>query len=293
MFTTNNLTQNENIQLASEIKLVAPQDTPIVTYLMNTGKVSSIGSKFSNWREIELDSNVTGLEQVEGFDVTSFQKSGRAELHNVCSLISKATSVSGTAQASSIEGVSSIFNEEINRRLIELKIALEKAVINSTYNDGSTTPNIRKMKGLLEFVPTAQQIAGTFGTTAVRDMAKELWNHGLGANGFIMVVNSDVKDIIDSFYAGSYNYNHQTNNFGLVVNTLNSSYGNISIILDRHMPADKALIFDPDFVELQFLRQPQFEMLAKTGDNMKGMVLTEATIKVASPKALVSFDVTP
>jgi hypothetical protein len=37
---------------------------------------------------------------------------------------------------------------------------------------------------------------------------------------------------------------------------------------------------------LVYLRKPAFEMLAKDGDNIKGMVLTELSLKVLNSKAV-------
>ena len=60
----------------------------------------------------------------EGIDATQFVQSGRAELNNVMEIFYKATSVSGTAQATGAVG--DLFAQEINDRLIELAIGMEK-----------------------------------------------------------------------------------------------------------------------------------------------------------------------
>ena len=61
----------------------------------------------------------------EGVDATNFVQSARAELNNVMEIFYKATSVSGTAQASK-KASEDLFASEINDRLIELAIGMEK-----------------------------------------------------------------------------------------------------------------------------------------------------------------------
>ena len=52
------------------------------------------------------------------------------------------------------------------------------------------------------------------------------------------------------------------------------------------MPADKIVAFDINALKVAFLRQPQFEALGKTGDNIKGQVVAEASLEVGSKKQL-------
>ena len=46
------------------------------------------------------------------------------------------------------------------------------------------------------------------------------------------------------------------------------------------------VVFNDAYLNLVYLREPAFEPLAKTGDSVKGQVIAEATLKVASPKAV-------
>lgn len=288
MIKTSNFTQHENIDLSREIALVAPTDTPFTTLLMNKKLVETAGSVTINWREKTLD-DTEDISKTEGFTVDTFVSSGRAEKSNVMEIFSKAVQVSGSAQASNITGINDLFASEINDRLTELKVNIEKKMLAPTnYNDGSTEPFIRRMKSIFEQVHPDNVVEIETAPTQAdfKAVVKKLWDAGLGSNEFYAFVNADFKEIIDGFYANQINYNMPMDTFGFVANKVITNYGVVNVVLNRHMPVDKILVVDPAYLRLVYLRKPAFEMLAKDGDNLKGMVITECSLKVLNSKAV-------
>ncbi|GBF32255.1 hypothetical protein DCCM_0448 [Desulfocucumis palustris] len=289
MIKTTTFTTNENINLAKEISLVAPMDCPFSTLLLGSGKSENTTSKITSWREKSLDTT-EDISQVEGSETTVFQASERAEKSNICEIFKKAVSVSGTASASGITGISNLFSEEINDRLIEMKVNIEKKLISGTKNDGSLTPFVRKMDGILAFALEDQSITnattGTLAETDVKNTVKTLWTAGMSTGQYIAMVNADLKEKIDALYDGKYSYIAQESLFGLVVSSIATNYGTIKLVLNRHCPSDKMVVFDPNYLKIAYLRQPVFEPLAKTGDSISGHVVTELTLKVLNQKAI-------
>jgi hypothetical protein len=293
MFTTGKLTNSESISLSKEISLVGVQDTPLMSLLLTKGRTEKANGKIHTWRERTLDSTAD-ISQVEGSETTVFQESGRAELNNVCEIFKKAASVSGTVQAISVPGQPNVFAAEVNDRLIELKVNMEKALTTGTRNDGSASPYIRRMDGLDKFVDPANVVSGATAGVITEDEIKQtvrkLWEQGLPTGEYFALVNADIKEQIDEMYKGSYRYIAQENVFGLTVDKLRTNYGDVNFILSRHVPENKLIVFDVNYLDIAFLRQPMFEMLAKTGDAIKGHVIAEATLKVASKKAVAMYD---
>jgi len=288
MIKTSNFTQHENVDLSKEIALVAPTDTPFTTLLLNKKLVETAGSITINWREKTLD-DTADISKTEGFTVDTFVSSGRAEKSNVMEIFSKAVQVSGSAQASNITGINDLFASEINDRLTEVKVNIEKKMLAPTnYNDGSQVPYIRRMKSIFEQVHPDNVVEIETAPTQAdfKAVVKKLWDAGLGSNEFYAFVNADFKEIIDGFYANQINYNMPMDTFGFVANKVITNYGIVNVVLNRHMPHDKILIVDPSYLRLVYLRKPAFEMLAKDGDNIKGMVLTECSLKVLNSKAV-------
>ncbi|SHH31639.1 DUF5309 domain-containing protein [Sporanaerobacter acetigenes] len=287
MIKTNNFTQNENIDLMNEISLIHPMDTPLTTLILGAGQYDKATSKIVTWRERELNAD-TDMTVEEGSETTEFQNSVRKEMNNVCSIFKRAVSVSGSAMASDVVGIKDMLGEELNDRLIEMKINMEKAFLNSVKDDGSTS-GIRKLQGLQNFTTTKNKITDVFSEDTFKATVRKLWDAGLGTGEYVALVNADLKEKIDALYKDKYYYQAQNDKFGIVANTIQTNYGNVHLILDRHMDADKILIFDPSFVRIAFLRTPQFEMLAKTGDSVKAQVIAEPTIKLLNAKAVAMF----
>lgn len=290
MFKSSNFTDAERISLAKEIALVGVQATPLTSMLMANGKIEEALSTIYTWREKTLDTT-DDVSAVEGADTKEFYTSARAELSNVLEIFKKGASVSGTAVAMN----TTQFAEEVNDRLLELKIAIEKKLINGVRNDGSTSPYVRHMNGLIEFadkenVATATEVIKE---TTIKNIMKKLWNQDLLDGEYFALVNADIKEQIDDIYKERYNYQHVTTDFGLVVDSINTNYGKLNLMLSKHVPSDKMVVFNENYVDLVYLREPHFEALAKTGDAIKGQVIAEATLKVGSPKGIGIVTVSP
>jgi len=291
MIKTTNFTANENIDLSKEISLVAPLNTPLYSLLLGKGLWDTSGSKMPLWRTKELDST-SDISQVEGSETTTFQESSRAELNNVMEIFKKGISVSGTVNASEITGVPQLFSEEVNDRLIEMKINVEKKLINGVKDDGSASPYVRKMDGILSFalVENTVSAAAPIDETNFKATVRKLWDAGLSTAEYIGMVNADMKETIDGIYDAKYQYMAQESLFGLVVRKIQTNYGNVLLVLNRHMPTNKLVIFNPNFLRVTYLRKPHFEPLAKTGDYVQGQVLTECTLKCYNPKAIAVYE---
>jgi len=283
MFTSSNFTNAESISLAKEIALIGVQATPLTSMLMTNGKIEKALSTVYTWREKTLD-NTDDISAVEGADTNVFYESARAELSNILEIFKKGASISGSAIAMKTSQLA----EEVNDRLLEMKINMEKKLINGVKNDGSLTPFVRHMSGLIEFADATNAVAATTSVTEdnVKEVMRKLWNQNLATGQYFALVNADIKEQIDAIYKNTYNYNHVTTNFGLVVDSVNTNYGTLNFVLSQHVPVDKMVAFNDAYLSVAFLREPAFEPLAKTGDSVKGQVVAEATIKVASPKAI-------
>ncbi|MFB4473319.1 DUF5309 family protein [Oceanobacillus caeni] len=282
MFTSNNFTNAERISLSQELARVGVQVTPFTSLLMAKGNIEKALSTVYTWREKTL-SHDEDISAEEGSDTTVFYESARAELNNVLEIFKKGASISGTAQAMNAGQLSA----EVEDRLLELKINMEKKFINGQKDDGSTT-GIRKMSGLIEFADpsNAVNVTGAVTEDTVKEAMRNLWNQDLAEGQYYALVNADVKEAIDNIYKDRYGYSHVTTNFGLTVDSITTNYGTVNFVLSKHVPVDKAVFFNDAYVSIANLRDAHFEPLAKTGDNVKGQVIAESTLKVGSKKAV-------
>lgn len=290
MFTSDNFTNAEQISLSQEIAIIGVQATPVTSLLMSKGNIEKALSTVYTWREKTLD-QTEDISALEGAETTVFHESARAELNNILEIFKKGASLSGTAIAMKRNQLA----EEVNDRLLELKINMEKKFINGLKADGSVTPFKRQLSGLIQFADASNavtQAGGAVVEQTIKDVMRKLWDQDLAEGNYYALVSADIKEDIDAIYKDRYNYNHVTTNFGLLVDSVSTNYGTLNFVLSKHVPVDKMVVFNDAYIDLVYLREPAFEALAKSGDSVKGHVIAESSLKVGSKKAVAVVTVT-
>lgn len=282
--------QNEVMDLAEEIKLVSPTDTPLTTLLMGRGQTVPATDITVTWRERKLNDQ-RGTLKLEGAEAGNAIKSSRGSLSNICQIIEKVTQVSGTAQALNPKGIGNSFQSEVSDRLTETKRDLEWYFLNGTKTlEADSTP--RQMDGLMNLVNTENVIDGTgktFSEELILDALQGMWDHG--ANGeYFSFVNASVKRMVNGLLKNGTNVKVDIDNsmdqvLGITVAKIQSDFGVINLVLDRHMVADAMLTVDLEQVEIAELRGTFYEDLPKSGDYFRGHVLNESTIKLLNSYA--------
>lgn len=282
--------QNEVIDLAEEIKLVSPTDTPLTTLLMGRGQTVPATDITVTWRERKLNDQ-RGTLKLEGAEAGDAIKSSRGSLSNICQIIEKVTQVSGTAQALNPKGIGNSFQSEVSDRLTETKRDLEWYFLNGTKTmEADSTP--RQMDGLMNLVNDENVIDGTgktFSEDLILDALQGMWDHG--ANGeYFSFVNASVKRMVNGLLKTGTNVKVDIDNsmdqvLGITVAKIQSDFGVINLVLDRHMVADAMLTVDLEQVEIAELRGTFYEDLPKSGDYFRGHVLNESTIKLLNSYA--------
>lgn len=280
----------EVIDLKDEIALLSPTDTPLTTMLMGMGKVVPANDITVTWRERQLNTD-RGTLKLEGAEAGTVITSSRSSLSNLCQIIEKVTAVSGTANALNPKGIGNSFQAEVNDRLIETKRDLEWYFLNGTKTvEADATP--RQMSGLLNLIHADNVFDATtagLSESLLLDSLQSIWN--AGAQGeYFMFANATPKRLLNELFKNSSNARFimdkgMDNEYGIGITKIVSDFGNINIILNRHMPANALLTVDLDEVEIAELRGTFYEDLPKSGDYFKGHVLNESTIKLLNSKA--------
>lgn len=296
MVKRNTFLENEVVDLAEEIKLVSPTDTPLTTMLMARGLVEKATDITVTWREKELNTT-RGTLILEGAEAGEAIKSTRGSLSNLCQIIEKVTMVSGTAQALQPKGVGDVFNSEVQDRLIETKRDLEWYYLNGTKTEESDgTP--RQMNGLVNLVNESNVV--TTASLKEEDILKALqgmWDHGAQGE-YYAFVNATQKMAINALAKSGSNVRWELTNgsvenaYGIGVSKLVTDFGTVNLVLDRHMDAKTILFVDLDEVRIAELRGTFYEDLPKAGDYHKGHVINESSIKLLNSYAGAKIVVT-
>lgn len=282
--------ENEVVDLTDEIKLVSPTDTPLTTLLMGRGQVVPATDITVTWREKQLNTQ-RGTLKKEGAEAGNPIKSTRGSLSNLCQIMEKVTQVSGTAQALNPKGIGNSFQSEVNDRLIETKRDMEWYFLNGTKTaENDSTP--RQMDGLMNLINTGNVIDATdkdFSEDIILDGMQKMWD--AGAQGeYYAFVNASVKRLVNSLLKNGVNVKVNIDEsmaqvLGITVAKIQSDFGVINLVLNRHMATDAFLAVDLDNVEIAELRGTFYEDLPKSGDYFKGHILNESTIKLLNSHA--------
>ena len=290
MIKRSSFLENEVVDLAEEIKLVSPTDTPLTTMLMARGLVEKATDITVTWRERELNAT-RGTLKVEGAEAGDVITSTRGSLNNVCQIIEKVTQVSGTARALKPKGVGDTFDAEVQDRLIETKRDLEWYFLNGTKTlESDSTP--RQMAGLMNLVNEANVVttAGALTEDHILDALQKMWDKGAQGEYFAFV-NASQKRAINALAKAEGNVRwvmdngSVANKYGIAVSQLVTDFGTVNIVLDRYMDNNGILIVDLDEVRIAELRGTFYEDLPKAGDYFKGHIINESSIKLLNSYA--------
>lgn len=285
---------NEVVDLKEEIKLVSRTDTPLTTLLMGRGQVVPATDITVTWREKELNTT-RGTLIKEGAEAGTPIKSTRGSLSNLCQIMEKVTQVSGTAQALNPKGIGNSFQSEVNDRLIETKRDMEWYFLNGT-KQAEDTSHPRQMDGVMNLVASGNVIDGTdktFSEDMILDGMQKMWDAG-SQGEYYAFVNASVKRLVNGLLKDGVNVKVNIDEsmaqvLGITVAKIQSDFGVINLVLNRHMATDAFLAVDLDNVEIAELRGTFYEDLPKSGDYFKGHIINESTIKLLNSKSAMKI----
>jgi hypothetical protein len=110
-----------------------------------------------------------------------------------------------------------------------------------------------------------------------------------GGTPTLLVVPPALKQVVSGFAGLAQNrYNSSaTGNITILAGAdlYQSDFGVLQIVPDRFMRSRDALVLDPEYACLSYLRPFQTNELAKTGDSEKTQIIAELTLEVKNESA--------
>ena len=284
---------------------ISPQDTPIMSSI---GK-SKATAVYHEWQTDTLAAATTANAAVEGADATSATLSPTTRVGNYTQIVQKTVQVSGTLEAVDKAGRKSEKAYQLAKASAELKRDIEAII---TANQGVTVGNsstARQMSSLLSWIKTntnkgSGTTAGTDPTTSgvstrgdgttrtfqesmLKDVVQKVFTSG--GTPTLLVVPPALKQVVSGFQGLSqHRYNSDTGGQITILagaDLYQSDFGVIQIVPNRFMRSRDALVLDPEYAALAYLRPFQTNDLAKTGDSEKTQILAELTLEVKNEAA--------
>jgi len=273
--------------------------------LTNLDRVRATGT-YHEWLKDSLAAAASNTA-LEGDEATFSTLSAPTRLGNFCQITRKTFLVSGTLEAVSKAGRATESARQTMKKMRELKNDMEFDIVRAHASEaggGGAAASARVSGGMEAWISTNQKFAATStsgtaagfaaGVVAAAGVATEsscsegvfksaltaAWSQGGDAR--TILCNSSTKAVVDGFTGiVTRNVDISRRDQATIIGASNiyvSSYGVHTVSLHRHTRAGSILCLDPDYWAVAFLRNPFMEKLARTGDGVKYMMLSEWTL---------------
>lgn len=243
-----------------------------------------------------------GTNLAEGSDPNSGRYIDRANRYNVTQIFGPyAVETSESDEAVTKYGISSEFDHQIMLAVNNAAISIDQALLYGTRLE-DTSNKRRTMGGFTYYITSANGSTINSTDTSLTETA-ELTQlqacYDLGGRPDTLMVNSKGKRSISATWVtiagvataglGQVNLNRTDTARGTIVHTYESDFGAINILLNRYLNVNDAINFERDQAEIATLRGLTFEMLGKTGDARKGMVVAEKSLRFRRARHAARF----
>jgi hypothetical protein len=212
----------------------------------------------------------------------------RKRVSNLTQIFDDSVELTGTAMAINQHGVDSEYEKEKQKKLLELALQLEKAIINGVKFESGTK---RLMRGIRSFIQSNVQDASA---AAVNDALltkafQDIFEKGGFETGgdFKIIVGAKQKTAISNMDKASIRLERGENTRGVVVDKYVSDFGSAEILLNNNLAADEILIVDANRISIRPLQGRDFAhtYMGVQGDFMKGMLVGEYTLEFFQEQA--------
>jgi hypothetical protein len=276
--------------------------------------MSSIGktkatSVYHEWQTDALASATTGNALVEGASATEASITPTTRLGNYTQIVGKTVMVSGTLLASDLAGRKSEMAYQLAKASSEIKRDIETIITANQGQTAASTGNARKMGSLLSYIKTNTSVNGssvtgvdpttigvstrtdgttrTFTETLLKTVVREVFESG--GTPSALFVSPAQKQVVSGFTGlAAQRYQVPTNGQATILSGADlyqSDFGVLQIVPNRFMRTRDALILDPEYAALAYLRPFQTNDIAKVGDADKKQILAELTLEVRNEAA--------
>jgi hypothetical protein len=281
---------------------ISPTETPFMSSIGKT-KATAV---YHEWQTDSLAAATTANAAVEGADATSATLAPTVRLGNYAQIIQKTVQVSGTLDAVNKAGRKSEKAYQLAKASAELKRDLETILLSNQGRSAGTSTTARKLGSLLSWIKTNSSVGSggsdpaTIGVSTRTDGTQRTFTEALlktvvaevfesGGSPKILMVGAAGKQKVSTFAGiAAQRYMAPSNTPTTIVGAADvymSDFGTMSVVPNRFMRARDALVLDPEYAALAYLRPFQTNDLAKTGDSENTQILAEVTLEIKNEAA--------
>jgi hypothetical protein len=288
--------------LSDVIYNISPTDTPIMSSIGKT-KATAV---YHEWQTDSLAAATVANAAVEGDDATDATMSPTVRVGNYTQIVQKTIKISGTLESVDKAGRRSEKAYQLAKASAEIKRDMETIITANQGRDAGSSSSARKLGALLSWIKTNTS-KGTSGTdpttigvstrsdgatrsfteTILKDVIQKVYT--AGGTPKVLMVGAYQKQAVSAFAGiAAQRYMAPGNEPTTIIGAADvymSDFGTVSVVPNRFMRTRDALVLDPDYAALAYLRPFATNELAKTGDSEKTQILAEFTLEVRNEAA--------
>ena len=288
--------------LSDVIYNISPTDTPVMS---SVGKAKAT-AVYHEWQTDSLAAATTNNAAVEGDDATDATMSPTTRLGNYTQIVQKTVKISGTLDAVDKAGRKSEKAYQLAKASAEIKRDIETIISANQGRSAGNSSTARKLGSLLSWITTNSSVgtsgadpttigvstrtdgtARSFTETILKDVIQQVYSSG--GNPKILMVGAYQKQAVSAFAGiAAQRYMAPGNEPTTIIGAADvymSDFGTVSVVPNRFMRTRDALVLDPEYAALAYLRPFATNELAKTGDSEKTQILAELTLEVRNEAA--------
>ena len=279
---TGNLTTYDQVGKKEDFESVIYDITPTLTPFLSSIGTTTASATLHEWMQDSLASVGSNI-LIEGADAGAASTVTQVVKNANTQIFGKVVQVSGTAEAIGLHARTSDLANAIAKAGKELKRDIEHSFVGLTQSGTAGTSSAGR-----QLTSAANQISSTTTNTAgsnrtlteslVLDVLEKTYNEGAEPNQ-IQVTPSH--SLIVAGFAASSGRNRDFGNGSRITNVVDiyvSPFGEVSVLPNRFMQANTALVLDTEYWSRAVLRPMQTIQLSRTGDSEKRQMLTELTL---------------
>jgi hypothetical protein len=281
---------------------ISPTETPFMSSIGKT-KATAV---YHEWQTDSLAAATTANAAIEGADATSATLSPTVRLGNYTQIIQKTVQVSGTLDTVNKAGRKSEKAYQLAKASAELKRDLETILLANQGRSAGSSTIARKLGSILSWIKTNSDVGSggadpaTIGVSTRTDGTQRTFTEALlktvvsevyvsGGSPKILMVGASGKQKVSSFAGiAQQRYMAPSNTPTTIIGAADvymSDFGTMSVVPNRFMRTREALVLDPEYAALAYLRPFQTNDLAKVGDSENTQLLAEVTLEVKNEAA--------
>lgn len=293
---------------------ITPSSTPFLSAAGGLTGGESVESTEFEWQVYDL--RAAGQNTAtEGADAPTGESRVRENVTNVVQIHQEVVDVSYTKLAADQlksgtnnalrNPVTDELDWQVEQMLKQIARDVDYSFIQGVYAKPADNTTARQTRGLLNAITTNHVVAPDGDTSAtgtqpsdltadvVLDLLQQIWDNGgiTEEETATIVVNSFQKRQLTQAFITNRNYQENSRSMGGVsVSTIETDFGELSVMLERHMPADEVLVASMDMVSPVLLLVPDkgflfAEPLAKTGARSRSQIYGEIGLRYGKESA--------